>query len=338
MLYLKLIFAIFTMCYITLIKENKMDKKFSKENLLNLANATKNKVANIGEATKNAAVSVAENIKESSDQISDKLDKRKFENDKKKLCPIFKDEITSPEFILPALIHVVDYDKRMENKACVGAVGFYSGKDIKMLNIYREFVDLLKVDFYPIIEEAVYYVDHCFNNLYIKLDDYFAYLKKMRVDELIAVARDLGAKHVEIILKSNTKSSKNESSSRSLGIGGVFGGESSLSRSKNDSIGVEVAAKVDFIGNEQPCEPKLVYFKNESDINTLIKMRLDSENGNKILSKTYSLQYGNSSGIKVSEAQKIDATLSNVSGGVSSSVTNEALSENSTILEYSISF
>lgn len=315
-----------------------MDKKFSKEKLFNLANATKNSVANFGEATKNAAISVAENIKESSEQFGDKMDKRKLENDKKRLCPIYKDDILSSDFVIPTLIRVVDYDKRMENKACEGAVGFYSGKDVKMLNIYREFIDLISIRFYPILENTVYYVDPCFNDLYIKLDEYFAYLKKVRVDELIEVARQLGAKHVEIILKSNTKSSKNESSSHSIGVGGVFSGEQSSTRAKNDAVGVEVAAKVDFLGNDRPSKPTLVYFKNESDINTLINMRLDSESENKILSKTYSLQYGNSSGIKVSDAQKIDATLSNVSGGASRSITNEAMSENSTILEYSINF
>ena len=36
-----------------------------------------------------------------------------------------------------------DYDKRKENKACEGAIGFVTGKDIKILNIYREFADLL---------------------------------------------------------------------------------------------------------------------------------------------------------------------------------------------------
>jgi hypothetical protein len=50
------------------------------------------------------------------------------------------------------------------------------------------------------------------------------------------------------------------------------------------------------------------------------------------------LQYGNSSGIKVSDAQKIDAAISGTNCGASRSVTSEAMSENSTILEYSIVF
>lgn len=261
----------------------------------------------------------------------------KYDSDKKRLCPIYKEEITAPDFSLPTLVHVVDYDKRKEVKACEGAVGFLTGKDVKILNIYREFVELLDVTFYPMLEEAVYYVDPCYANRYIKINDYFAYLKKMRVDELTAVAQDLGAKHVEIVLKGNQKSAYNQSSSGSFGAFKI-GGETSSSKMKKEFTGVEVAAKIDFGGNENPIEPQLVYFKNESDINALIKMRLNPNNQNKILSKTYSLQYGNSSGIKVSDAQKIDTALTQINCGMSRSITNEAMSENSTILEYTIVF
>ncbi len=321
-------------------------KKISKEKLLNIANtvgnATKSTVSNIGEATKNAAITVAENVKEGSEQLNERLDQMKYDNDKKRLCPIYKEELLAPDFVLPALIHIVDYDKRKENKACEGAVGFLTGKEAKILNVYREFVNLLDITFYPILEDAVYYVDPCFSNLYVKLDEYFAYLKKVRVDELTTVAQALGAKHVEIVLKGNQRIAQSQSSSVSGGASkrciGKANGEFSSSRASNEFTGVEVAAKIDFGGNETSVEPKLVYFKNESDINALIKMRLNPSNENKILSKTYSLQYGNSSGIKVSDAQKIDASLTQINCGMSRSVTSEAMSESNTILEYTIVF
>lgn len=316
-------------------------KKISKEKLFNIANdigaATKKTVTNIGEATKNAAVSAMENVKENSEHFSEKLDQIKYDNDKRRLCPIYKEELLANDFIMPTLINIVGYDKRKENKACEGAVGFLTGKETKILNIYHEFIELLDITFNPFVEETVYHVDPCFNKCYIKMDEYFAYLKKMRVDELVLVAQNLGAKHVEIVLKSNQKSAQSQSNSGSLGIGKIGGG-TSLSKSRSDISGVEVAAKIDFGGNEKPVEPKLMYFKDESDINALIKMRMNPDNENKILSKTYSLQYGNSSGIKVSEAQKIDAALSAANCGASRSVTSEALSESNTILEYSIVF
>lgn len=316
-------------------------KNISKEKILNIAskvgNVTKNTVTNIAESTKNVSISVAENVKENSGQISEKLEKMKYDNDKKRLCPIFEEELLSPEFSLPTLVNIIAYDKRKENKACEGAVGFLTGKDIKILNIYREHVDLLGIIFYPIIEETVYYVDPCFDRLYIKLDEYFAYLKKVRVDELTSVAQTLGAKHVEIVLKVNKKSAYNQSNINSLGALKI-GAEISTERSKKEFSGVEVAAKIDFTGNDVPVEPKLIYFKNESDIKSLISMRLNPNNENKILSKTYSFKYGNSTGIKVNDAKKIDTALAQVNVGMNSSVTNETMTENNTILEYSIVF
>lgn len=316
-------------------------KKLSKEKMFDIAsavgNVTKNTVANIGAITKNTAVSVAENVKEGSVNLGKQLDKIKYDNDKKRLCPVYKKDLLVDDFVMPTLVSVVDYDKRKENKACEGAIGFFTGKDIKILNIYREFVDLLNINFYPILENAVYYVDPCFKNQYIKLDEYFAYLKKVRVDELIAVAQALGAKHVEIILKGIKNSAKSQSSTSGFSSLKI-GGDVSYSKSQSEFTGVEVAAKLDFGGNEKPIEPNLVYFKNESDINSLIKMRLNTSNQNKILSKTYSLKYGNSSGIKISDAQKIDAALSQINCGASRTFTSELMSENNTILEYSIYF
>ena len=316
-------------------------KKLSKDELKtiadNVGNSTKNLVLNVGEATKNAGIAVADKVKDGSEQFGNKVNQMKIEKEKKKLCPVYKDDLLSADFVLPTLINIVDYDIRKEKKSCEGAVGFLAGEDVKILNIYREFIDLVKVSFYPIVEQTVYYVDPCFNDKYIKLDEYFAYLKKVRVDELTTVAQDLGAKHVEILLRSiqNNANSQN----RTKGLGAIKVGFSfSSSTSKLDATGVEVAAKIDFTGNEKPIEPTLTYFKNESDIKALIQMRLNPANENKILSKTYSLQYGNSSGIKVSDAQKIDVVLSQIHCNLNNSIASEALSESNTILEYSIVF
>ena len=329
-------------------------KKFSKENLIGIARnvgnvtkhtatsigtATKNAAVSVGSATKTTAVSVAGNMKESKEKLEERMEQRKYDNDKKRLCPVYEEDLLSEDFTLPFLIHIVAYDKRMKNKACEGAIGFLTGKDVKMLNVYREFTNLLGVTFYPILEETVYYVDPCHRNLYVRLDQYFAYLKKVRVDELTMVAQNLGAKHVEIILKSNQKSLQSKGGSGGFSIMQKAGeGEASFSKTKTEQINIEVAAKVDFGGNERPSKPELVYFKNESDINALIQMRLNPANENKILSKTYSLQYGDSTGIKINEAQKIDVTIKSANCGLGRSFTKEVLSENNTTLEYQIVF
>lgn len=315
-------------------------KKISKQKILeaanNLGSLTKEKAAKIGNITKKAAITVADNVKEGSEQLGEKLGQLKYENDKRKFCPIYKEDVLDSSFVLPSLIRIVEYDKRKENKACEGAIGFLTGKEVKILNIYREFIDLLNINFYPLVEETIYHVDPCFDKNYIKLDEYFVYLKKVRVDELIEIAQNLGAKHVEIVLKVTRKSMNNHKrtvNARSL----VVNGEVTELKSNREVINIDVAAKIDFLGNEMPVKPKVRYFKNESDINSLIKMRLNS-NENKLLSKTYSFQYGNSSGIDTNYAQKIDESLTDANIKINHSILNESLTENNTILEYSISF
>lgn len=305
--------------------------KISKEKLTDFATS-------VSTATKNAVNSVSTTVKDSSEQISEQIDKARFESDRKKLCPVFEEDILSPDFQLPVMIRLVDYDKRMENKACEGAVGFETNtKTVRILNIYTEYSHLLGLTFYPHVKESVFYVDPCHNNFYICLDDYFGYLKKVRVDELETIAQDLGAKHVKITLKEQKQSFSTESKKSSLNVARIKAGISHDS-SNNSLSNIEVAAEVDFAGKETPVEPTLVYFKNESDIKALVKMRLDPNNQNKILSKTYSFQYNNSSGIKVKDAAEISEALSKLKLGTSASIVNEATCESRTILEYSIVF
>ncbi len=310
----------------------KPELKFSKDKINDFANA-------VGNATKNAVTTVSDNVKESSEQFGKHIDKVKFENDRKKLCPIFEDELFSEEYQLPPMIRIVDYDKRRDNKACEGAVGFETNtKDMKALNIYVEHVDRLGLTFYPRTTDSVYYVDPCDSHLYINLEDYFSYLKKARVDELETIAQTLGAKHVKISLKEQSKSSSTRSRNLSMGLKRKMSMGVSADECSNEMCDIEIAAEVDFKGRDTPAEPRLVYFKNESDINALVKMRLNPDNQNMLLSKTYSFKYSNSSGIQVKQAVKIEEALSQMNCKIGASISNEALNESRIMLEYNIVF
>lgn len=303
---------------------------FSKDKFKEIANA-------VGSATKDAVSTVSVNVKDSSEQFANYIDRTKYENDRKRLCPFFEENLQSAEFSMPQMIRLVDQDERRSNKACEGAIGFETNtKEMKVLNMYIENESMLGVSFYPFVKDTVYYVDPCHPNLYIALDDYFSYLKKVRVDELQTVAQDLGAKHVKISLKEHKQSSSNQNAKAKLNML-KKGAEASAQTMTNQMTTIEVAAEVEFSGGSVLRTPKLEYFKAESDILALIKMRLDP-NGNQVLSKTYSFSYSNSSGIQVSDAAKIDAALKIMKCNMSTSVVNEALCESNMILEYSISF
>ena len=303
---------------------------FSKDKLTELANA-------VGSATMEAVTTVSDNVRDGSEQLASYLDKTMYENDRKRLAPFFAEDLQAETFSLPQMIRLVDQDERRTNRACEGAIGFETNtKDMKVLNLYIENASMLDVSFYPFVRDTVYYVDPCYPDHYIQLDDYFAYLKKVRVDELETVAHALGAKHVKISLKEQKRSSSNQGGMMKFGIMKA-GGEGSHQTSTNEMSTIEVAAEVDFAGGKEPELPELVYFKNESDVRALIQMRLNP-NGNRILSKTYSFQYSNSSGIQVSDALKIDAALKLMRCNLSSSVVNEAKCESSMLLEYQIFF
>lgn len=306
--------------------------KIQKEKLIGFAN-------DIGKATKDAMTVVSENVKDGSEQISQQIDKAIFDKDKKKLCPFFKENLLADGFVIPPMIRLVNYDKRKENRACEGSIGFIvNTKDLKVLNIYTEYSDLLGLIFYPHTQESVYYVDPCHPKLYINLDEYFSYLKKVRVDELKQIAQSLGAKHVKTSLKEQKKDISSQNKNGKVHLFNKIGGNASCDKTNEVYNNINVEAEVNFSGNDNPVRPDIVYFKNESDIQALIEMRVNPTNQNKINSMTYVFNYINSSGIQVREAAKIDAALSSIKANGSSSVSSKALTESRTILEYSIEF
>lgn len=286
---------------------------------------------------------VSNAVQDGSKQFGEYLDKKSYENDRKTLCPFFREDLAAETFVLPTMIRIVDYDKRRENRACEGSIGFMTTTpEMNALNIYTEFAPMLNITFYPFLREGAYYVDPCHPDFYISLDEYFSYLKKVRVDELEMIAQDLGAKHIKIVLKEQRKNSAKQSDQVNVGVNGFklfgFGFNGSYDSSNSETTSLEVAAEIDFAGHSTPVEPKPVYFKHESDINSLIRMRMTPGNENKILSKTYSFKYSNSSGISVKEAVKIDAVIKKMNCDVGVSILNEATFENGIILEYSIAF
>lgn len=57
------------------------------------------------------------------------------------------------------------------------------------------------ISFYPNYDSEFYYVNPVDSDNYIVLDEYFDYLKQVRVGELQKIAQDLGAKHSELLIK-----------------------------------------------------------------------------------------------------------------------------------------
>lgn len=309
--------------------------------------------ADIVSAAKSTINDVVENIKESTDGFEKKHLAAKREKDLLLLRPVFQEMLLSPSpshtsnianrFSMPSIIHVVEKDKKhAESKACEHSIGHVSVENgIPVLNVYPHHMNDLDIVFSPNAEKEIYYVDPCQKNHYIDIQDYFRQLKIARVNELEQLAYSLGATHVEIIFKTNTVELERAKKKAELGVKKGkkklldVKAEHSENEVKKESI--EVERRLDLSGHDDPHVPDLIYFKDDADIQNLIFMRMDKRSVLK--SKECKIKYSNSSGIKASDAIKIQGALDKMGGGSAGvSILNETLNENCTTLIYRIDF
>lgn len=265
----------------------------------------------------------------------EKAEQAKHEYDIRTLKPAFLDTILTEG--VPKMIRITEIDKKhKENPICEDSIGhLIDAKGMNVLNLYKEHINDLGVEFYPSADCDVYYVDPCNSRRYISLNDYFSYLKKVRVDELNLIAQALGAKHFKISVKAEKKVFVNKKENGKGKFGKVANADAERSNENKSFESIEVASELTFEGHE-PTKPKLLYFKNESDIKSLIDMRMNKDNP--VKSITLNLKYNNTSGIKSDAAVKIDAALTKLKIGGNASIQEEVQEEGRMYFEYAIEF
>ncbi len=289
-----------------------------------------NDVSIVAEAVSNSFKAGKENLKQS-------ITEKAIELELKSLQPIFVDNIDSGDFILPKFIRVVDREKRFINsKACVNAIGYYSDfKTMRMVNLFRDSVDLYGISFYPDNSHEFYYVDPSDRDRYISLDDYFGYLKVERISELQKIAQDLGATHFRVTyMEEQTSFSENVTKANIKASFITSGNGEHISKERIFST-VEIAAEMDCPGH-QPIKPQLKYLQRDPSIRTLIDMRFDEKSP--LSHQRFTLKLSNSSGMKESDAVKIDAVLKSIKCSGNTTVTSEAKNESRRYLDYEIDF
>ena len=273
------------------------------------------------------------------DQISDKMEQQRLENEKNSLQPIFAEDLENPEFTITKLIRIIDMDQKHQNSAvCQGSIGHITVlKDMKIINIYTGNASVFGIQLHPNMDSETYYVDPCDRDSYIALDEYFDYLKLERVAELQTIAQNLGAKHFKVAFCEQQKtftSNKVDAKAgakaeKKQGADAEVHHEGSVKRSSQ----IEISAEMDYNGHP-PVEPKLKYFKNDPQIKSLVNGRL----ANDITHQKYTLALSNSSGIKVKDAAKIDAALNAMKIAGNTTISSEAQTEARRFFEYEIDF
>lgn len=267
--------------------------------------------------------------------LKETIDEKVSELELKVLQPIFEDTLCSDKFAFPKFVRITERDKKYTGKdGCKKSIGYWSEqKGIRMINIFRDSVEFFDLSFYPNPEEEFYYADPCECKKYIVLDEYFNYLKQVRVGELQMIAQELGAKHFRVVYKEEKKSVL-EKVFHAAGTLKVIDSEVSQDSREKKYNNIEIASEMEFV-EHAPQKPELKYLKHDPTINSLIEMRMKEHS---VKHQKLVLKLSNSSGLKESEAMKVDAALKMIRLGTNSNILKEAQRESRRSLEYEIDF
>lgn len=291
------------------------------------------------EAKSNVAKMKDDAIAKQTERRSSIAEKKKL-NDIKKYSPIFKEDVANGELLSERFIRIVNYDSRLENEACKDSIGFYEKTDDRKLpTLYTKYVHTLGLTFYPQMSESVFVADPCVSGKYIEIDEYYNYMKQVRVNELTVVAQALGAKSVVIELRHSTKSIFHASADMKSSVGAYASGNASKKAKKTKSKSIDIWASTTFnkaAFSGRPTPPELLYFRNESDISSLIQMVLAKKS--KVTERQYSMKAISSSGISLTEAASISGTLKKIKCNAGASFAKSAENESKSFLDYKIVF
>ena len=283
------------------------------------------------------AGSVGNVMKKGAQTLKETTDEKACQLELKTLQPIFLETLNDTDFLMSRFIRITDRDKKhAESEVCKGSIGFLSDqKGLHIVNIFRDSIDSYGLSFYPDCDSEFYYVDPSDRDGYIALDEYFSYLKQVRISELQKIAQDLGAKHFKVTYKEEKTSFSEKKVSKKVTAKPIASIDVEQNNENKKYSTVEIAAEMECPGHT-PVKPKLKYMKYDPSINGLVEMRMNEHAP--LLHQKFMLKLSNSSGLKESEAIKIDAVLKGMKCTGNATVLSETQNESRRYLEYEIGF
>ena len=276
-------------------------------------------------------------MKKGAQTLKETTDEKARQLELKTLQPIFLETLNDTDFLMSRFIRITDRDKKhAESEVCKGSIGFLSDqKGLHIVNIFRDSIDSYGLSFYPDCDSEFYYVDPSDRDGYIALDEYFSYLKQVRISELQKIAQDLGAKHFKVTYKEEKTSFSEKKVSKKVTAKPIASIDVEQNNENKKYSTVEIAAEMECPGHT-PVKPKLKYMKYDPSINGLVEMRMNEHAP--LLHQKFMLKLSNSSGLKESEAIKIDAVLKGMKCTGNATVLSETQNESRRYLEYEIDF
>ena len=283
------------------------------------------------------ADSIGAAVKQGTQTLKENADEQVRLLELKTLQPIFIEALASSDFTMPKLVRITERDKRYTGSSvCQGSIGYLSNqKGLRIVNIFNDSLGAFNLKYYPNTDCEFYYVDPSKANMYIALDKYFDYLKIVRVNELQKIAQDLGAKYFKVTYKEEKSSLTAQKAKANAKASNVASVNAEHEHSASNYSKIEIAAEMNFPG-KAPVKPKLHYLKDDHSINTLISMRMDKNTP--LLNQKYMLKMSTSSGMKETDAVKIDAVLKGLKCAGNTTLVSEVQNEARRYLEYDIEF
>lgn len=283
------------------------------------------------------AESVGNTVKKGTQSLKESADEKARQLELKALQPVFLDSLDSTDFLMPKFIRIAERDKRRtESEVCQGSIGYTSDqKGLHIVNIFRDSIDAFGLVFYPDCDSEFYYIDPTDRDRYIALDEYFAYLKVARINELQRIAQDLGAKYFKVTYKEEQASFTENKGKGHVNAKAIANIEAEHHSVEKKFSTVEIAAEMQF-PSHTPIKPTLKYMQKDPSIQTLVSMRMNETAP--LLHQKFMLQMSTSSGMKENDAIKIDAVLKGMKCSGNTTVSSEAKNEARRYLEYEIEF
>ncbi|MBQ1333110.1 MAG: hypothetical protein IIY36_09265 [Lachnospiraceae bacterium] len=297
----------------------------------------------IGTSAKKATFAVRDTVKNNLDQASSRRNDLRREKELKTLQPIFPEDLEREDFYLPKLIRIAPANEaHRKSEVCQGSIGHETEQDgFRMLTIYPNYINAFGIMLYPNGGQELYYADPYVPNKYLVLEDYYDLIISEQVSELERIVQALGAKH--FVVSSSHESKKNTSSANNTKVGMKLsplflktGFNAAVSSRENvtSEEGQKILSTNSFPGHS-PRRPELVYFKNNSPIETLVSLRMDD---NILERKKYSWDVIKISGLTKNDAVKIDGVLRKSKCGVAVDIVQKAHGEEHTQLNFEIEF
>ena len=278
---------------------------------------------------------VVKEVNDISSKALSQADKIKYKLEESYYRPIFKKDLELSSY---KMIRIIDEDKKhQDSRVSVNSIGYLDRvKDMDVLTLYRKFLPDLNYIFYPSNQDELFYIHPLKENNYISIDEFFDQIRKDKVFELERIAQCLGA----CSFKVTSIEEKEEYTKRKLDskvhTKSVVSPGLKASHIQTSYVSSKIESESTFIGSSEPVIPILEYFKDDSDITSLIQLRMNKDNT--LVYKRFEFASNYGTGMNTKIAVNVDFALKKYGFVPNASFESAVEKQNRTKLVYEVRF